>query len=87
MSDGEAGQLARQLLLQDAEEFGDQDPGFKEAPIERALDALRDLKDNGEAKIWYGRFTIAMVYGSIPTFEESIGRILKFDDAWTSARI
>jgi hypothetical protein len=86
-TDGEAGQLARQLLLEDAVEFGGQDPGLKEAPIERALDALHDLKDNGEAKIWYERFTIAMVYGPIPTFEESIGRILKFADAWTLARI
>ncbi len=86
LTDGEAGQLARQLLLKDAVEFGGQDPGFKQAPIERALDALRDLKDNGEAKIWYERFTRAMVYGPIPTFEESIGRILKFADAWASAR-
>jgi len=86
LSDGEAGRLARQLLLQDAVEFGGQDPGFKEAPIERALDALRDLKDSREAKIWYERFTTAMVYGSIPTFDESMGRILKFADAWMSVR-
>jgi hypothetical protein len=38
------------------------------------------------SKIWYERFTTAMFYGSIPAFDESIGRILKFADARTSAR-
>src|SRR5260370_34518285 len=70
--DGEAGRLARQLLLEDAEEFGGQDPGFKEAPIDRALEALHDLKDSSEAEIWYERFATAMVYGSIPDFHELI---------------
>jgi hypothetical protein len=87
LTDGEAGRLARQLLLQDAEEFGGQDPGFREAPIERALDALHSLKSSREAKIWYERFTTAMVYGPIPTYEESIGRILKFADVWMSVRV
>jgi hypothetical protein len=87
LSDGEAAPLARQLLVQDAEEFGGQDPGFKEAPIERALDALHNLKESGQAKIWYERFTTAMVYGSIPTFEESMSQILKFSLAWTSVRV
>jgi Nucleotidyl transferase AbiEii toxin, Type IV TA system len=87
LTDGEAGRLARQLLLQDAEEFGGQDPGFREAPIERALDALHSLKNSREAEIWYERFTTAMVYGPIPTYEESIGRILKFADVWMSVRV
>jgi len=84
--DGEADRLARQLFLQDAEEFRGQDLGFKEVPIEPALDALRDLKNRSEAKIWYERFTTAMVYGSIPIYDESMGRILKFAHAWTSVR-
>jgi len=83
--DAEVGQLARQMLLQDAEEFGSQDPGFKEAPIERALDAVNDLVKSAEAKLWYERFSAAMVYGAIPAFDESMGRILKFADAWAPA--
>ncbi len=85
LADAEAGQLARQMLLQDAEEFGSQDPGFKEAPIERALDAVNDLVKSAEAKLWYERFSAAMVYGAIPAFDESMGRILKFADAWAPA--
>jgi Nucleotidyl transferase AbiEii toxin, Type IV TA system len=85
LTGAEAGRLARQLLLQDAEEFGGQDPGFKEAPIERALDALNDLVENAEAKQWYERFGAAMVYGAIPAFDEAMTRIRRFADAWASA--
>jgi hypothetical protein len=87
LTGAEAGRLARQLLLQDAEEFGGQDPGFKEAPIERALDALNDLVENAEAKQWYERFGAAMVYGAIPAFDEAMTRIRRFADAWASAVI
>jgi hypothetical protein len=73
------------MLLQDAEEFGGQDLGFKEAPIERALDALNDLVQSAEAKLWYERFSAAMVYGAIPAFDESMGRIRKFADTWVQA--
>jgi hypothetical protein len=85
LTDGKAGRLARQMLLQDAEEFGGQDLGFKEAPIERALDALSDLVQSAEAKLWYERFSAAMVYGAIPAFDESMGRIRKFADTWVQA--
>jgi hypothetical protein len=87
LTGAEAGRLARQLLLQDAEEFGGQDPGFKEAPIERALDALNDLVENAEAKQWYERFGAAMVYGAIPAFDDAMTRIRRFADAWASAVI
>jgi hypothetical protein len=65
-ADREAGRLARQILLQDAEEFGGQDPGFRDAPVERAREALADLETSAEARQWYERFTAAMVYGDIP---------------------
>jgi hypothetical protein len=85
LDNGEAAWIARRLLLQDAEEFGGQDPVFKASPVECALDALNNLTDSGEAKFWYRRFTTAMVYGSIPTYSESMERIVKFADAWASA--
>jgi hypothetical protein len=87
LTGAEAGRLARQLLLQDAEEFGGQEPGFKEAPIERALDALNDLVENAEAKQWYERFGAAMVYGAIPAFDDAMTWIRRFADAWASAVI
>ena len=82
LTDAQAGRLARELLLQDALEFGGQDPGFRDAPIERAREALNDLAASGEARQWYERFTTAMVYGVIPPFDKAMGRILKFADAW-----
>jgi hypothetical protein len=82
LTDAEAGRLARELLLQDAREFGGQDPGFRDAPIERAREALNDLATNVEARQWYERFTAAMVYGAIPPFDDAMGRILTFADAW-----
>jgi len=83
MTDAGTGRLARQLLLQDAEEFGNQDPGFRDAPIERAREALNDLAANVEARQWYDRFTAVMVYGVIPPFDEAMERILAFADAWS----
>ena len=85
MTDGKAGPLARQLLLQDAEEFGNQDPGFRDAPIERAREALGDLAVSAEARQWYERFTTEMVYGVVPSFEEAMGRIIAFADVWVTA--
>ncbi len=66
--------MARQILHQDAEEFSGQDPGFKEAPVERALEALDDLIKSGEARTWYDRFSTAMVYGVIPDFDLNLQR-------------
>jgi Nucleotidyl transferase AbiEii toxin, Type IV TA system len=82
LTDKEAAQLAREILLQDTEEFSGQDPGFKDAPIERALEALNDLVVNAEARTWYESFTAAMVYGAIPAFDDAMGPIRKFADAW-----
>ena len=82
LTDVEAGRLARHVLFQDAEEFGGQDPGFRDTPIERALEALHDIAANGEAKQWYERFTTAMVYGRIPPFGEAIGRLIHFSELW-----
>lgn len=82
VGDEETVRLARNVLLQDAQEFGGQDTGFREAPIERALEALRDLGDSGTARQWYERFTTAMVYGEIPEFEAAIRPILRFSEGW-----
>jgi hypothetical protein len=82
LTDVEASRLARELLLQDALEFGGQDPGFRDAPIERAREALNDLATNVEARQWYERSTAAMVFGMIPPFDDAMGRIIKFADAW-----
>jgi hypothetical protein len=87
LTDIEAGRLARQLLLQDAEEFGGQDPGFRDTPIELAREALNDLTVNVEARTWYERFTAAMVYGAIPAFDEAMELIRKFADEWALPRI
>lgn len=87
LTDGEAAHLARQLLLLDAEEFGGQDPGFRDAPIERSLQALKDLTASSEARQWYERFTAAMVYGAIPPFDEAMGRIAEFARGWASTEI
>ncbi len=81
----ETGRLARQSLLQDAEEFGGQDPGFRDAPIKRAREALADLETSAEARHWYERFTAAMVYGDIPPFDEAVRGIEAFSDAWNAA--
>jgi hypothetical protein len=81
----EAGRVARQILLQDAEEFGGQDPGFGDAPIKRAREALADLETSAEARQWYERFTTAMVYGDIPPFDEAVRGIAAFSDAWNAA--
>ncbi len=86
LTDPQAVRLAREVLLQDADEFGGQDPGFKEAPIDRALEALNDLAGSAEARVWYTRFTVAMVYGAIPTFDDAMEKIQKFANAWISAR-
>ena len=83
-TDREAGWLARQTLWQDAEEFGGQDPGFRDAPIERAREALKDLKTSAEARQWYERFTAAMVYGDIPPFDEAVCGIEAFAGAWNA---
>ena len=84
LHDGKAGRLARQLLLEDAQEFGGQDPGFGNAPIERAREAVIDLAASAEARHWYDRFTSAMVYGEIPPFDQAMGRIAEFARIWTS---
>lgn len=84
-ADRRAGSLARQVLLQDAEEFKGQDPGFKAETIERAREALADLGRSAEARQWYERFTEAMVYGDIPPFDEAMREIVAFADAWIVA--
>jgi hypothetical protein len=84
LTDPEAARLARQMLFQDAVEFGGQDAGFREAPIERALEALNDLIQSTQAKQWYRRFTAAMVYGEIPDFDDALGLIREFANRWAS---
>lgn len=85
-TDREAGWLARQTLWQDAEEFGGQDPGFRDAPIERAREALDDLKTSTEARQWYERFTAAIVYGETPPFDEAVLGLNAFADVWSDPR-
>lgn len=76
--------LAREILWQDAREFGAQDPAFREAPIEQALEALRDLREGTVARQWYERFTKAMVYGEIPAFDVAMKSVARFAEGWTS---
>ncbi|MHB8816150.1 MAG: nucleotidyl transferase AbiEii/AbiGii toxin family protein [Steroidobacteraceae bacterium] len=85
VKDQKAGRLARQILLQDGEEFRGQDPEFREAPIALARDALADLVMSDEARQWYERFTAAMVYGEIPPFDEAMRGIAAFAHAWVTA--
>lgn len=82
ITDKEAGRFARKILLQDAEEFRGQDPGFSEAPIERAHEALEDMVTSAEARQWYERFTEAMVFGDIPPFNEAMSRVVAFAGTW-----
>jgi hypothetical protein len=82
----ETARLAHLVLCQDAEEFGGQDPGFKEAPIERARQALANLLRSAEARDWYERFTTAMVYAEIPPFDEAVRELDAFADVWSACR-
>ena len=82
----ETARLAHLVLCQDAEEFGDQDPGFKEAPIERAREALANVRTSAEAREWYERFTTAMVYAEIPSFDDAVRKLNAFADVWSACR-
>lgn len=84
VTDAETVRLAREILWQDAQEFGGQDAGFHGAPIERALEALHDLGESTTARRWYERFATAMVYGEIPAFETAMKPIAQFAEGWTS---
>lgn len=79
----ESVRLAHDLLLQDAQEFGGQDAGFKQEPIKRALEALHDLSESETARSWYQRFTTAMVYGEIPAFDAAMRPITQFSEGWS----
>ncbi len=85
LTDRSAGRLAREVLLQDAEEFSAQDPGFEAAPIARALEALDNLSRDSQARAWYRHFTMTMVYGAIPSFDDAMRPIREFSELWVSA--
>ena len=65
--------LAREMMLADAEAYGNQFPAYRESPMRETLRAVEGLAaDRGYARR-YGEFRRLMVYGSEVEYEACIG--------------
>ena len=67
--------LAREVMLADAQAYGNQFPAYRENPMRETLRAVKGLAaDPGYAR-QYGEFQRLMVYGERPEFEIALGTV------------
>src|SRR3984893_10017114 len=67
--------LAREVMLADAEAYGNQFPAYRENPMRETLRAVEGLAaDPGYAR-WFGEFQRLMVYGSEVDYTACIGSL------------
>ena len=72
---GEVAELAREVMLADAEAYGNQFPAYRENPMRETLRAVEGLAaDLGYAQR-YGEFQRLMVYGDEVEFAACIGTL------------
>jgi hypothetical protein len=71
----EVAALAREIMLADAEAYGNQFPAYRENPMRETLRAVEGLAADAGYARRYGEFQRLMVYGEKPEFEMAIGTV------------
>jgi predicted nucleotidyltransferase component of viral defense system len=72
---GEVAELAREVMLADAEAYGNQFPAYRENPMRETLRAVEGLAGDSGYVRRYEEFQRAMVYGSPIEYAGSIGTL------------
>ena len=76
--------LAREVMLADAEAYGNQFPAYRENPMRETLRAVEGLAaDPGYAR-WFGEFQRLMVYGSEAEYAGCVSTLRELSARLTS---
>ena len=73
-------QLAQQIMVADAAEFGHQFPGYRDDPISETIRAVEGMAENLEFASRYDAFLRDMVYGVKPGFEDAVATTVMIAD-------
>lgn len=74
-------ELARDIARQDAEEFGNQHPAYRDDIAGEAHRAVMHLLNEAEPHAQYDQFVSTMVYGPVPVYEEAMETVAELASA------
>jgi len=67
--------LAREIMLADAETYGDRFPAYRDDPLAETLRAVEGIAADADSARGYASFRRDMVYGEAPDFETAIATL------------
>jgi len=77
--------LAQEIMVADAQDFGHQFPAYRDDPIAETLRAIDGIVADANFAERYATFLRDMVYGEKPEFKEAVGTVVGFSEQLKSS--